>query len=118
MGKRGGANDDANEQFGDERLARIKRRCGHCGLCKAVMRDLVGHCSRRPQCKHHPDTRPLTEEEMAALINDFNEQVANPEYAKAKRVELAKAKHQQEWQPPSGAPVSEGPYRLQFRNMR
>ena len=79
MGKRGAAKEETTDQLGDERLARIKRRCGHCGLCKAVMRDLVGHCSRRPQCKHHPATRPLTEEEMAAVIDDFNEEHANPE---------------------------------------
>ena len=104
MGKRGAAKEEAKEQLGDERLARIKRRCGHCDLCKAMMRDLVGHCSRRPQCKHHPDTRPLTEEEMGAFIDVFNEEQADPEAAKTKRVELARAKHQQEWQPPIGAP--------------
>jgi hypothetical protein len=102
------------EEAGVDRLARLKQRCGYCGLCQSVIRDLTGHCSRRPQCKHNPGTRKLTEAEMAALVSEFHEEQKDPEVAKRKRVEQAKAKHEQEWKPPSGSPVSHGPYCLQF----
>jgi hypothetical protein len=102
------------EEAGVDRLARMKQRCGYCGLCQSVIRDLTGHCSRRPQCKHNPGTRKLTEAEMAALVSEFHEEQKDPEVAKRKRVEQAKAKHEQEWKPPSGSPVSHGPYCLQF----
>ena len=103
----------------DVKLATIKKRCGYCGLCKTVLRDWSGHCSRRPDCKRHPGTRTLSEQELSQLIQEYHAEVQDPAGAKLKRVEVAKARHAEVWQPRApGAVEGHGPYRLAFGKHR
>jgi hypothetical protein len=89
------------DEVQDKKLQTIKARCGYCGLCKAVLRDCNGHCSRRPQCKAHPGTRGLDEQELAQLLAEYEEEKIDPGAAKRRRIVKAKEGHIQAWQPPT-----------------
>ena len=84
----------------DQKLEKIKRRCGYCGRCKTVFRDWVGHCSRRPQCKEHRGTRNLNNDEMAVLLAEYAEEQVDPELATRRKIEKAQAHHIANWVPP------------------
>jgi hypothetical protein len=92
---------------------RIKKRAGYCGLCADVLRDYTGHASRRPRCKAHKDSRALTEEELMRLEKEFQSEVADPEGAKARRVEAARQRQAKAWKAPEGA-TSEEEFRMTF----
>lgn len=92
---------------------RIKKRAGYCGLCADVLRDYTGHASRRPRCKAHKDSRALIEEELVRLEKEFQSEVADPEGAKARRVEAARQRQAKAWKPPEG-PTSEEEFRMNF----
>ena len=99
----------------EQKLQTIKKRAGYCGLCTGVMRDLRGHCSRRPNCKAHLDTRALTAEELQQLEKEFWDEQTNPEGAKERRIKAAKECHQRKWTPPEGeATEREQVYRMNF----
>ena len=85
---------------GGNKMERVKQRCGWCGLCQAMLRNLVGHCSRRPRCKGHPGTRRLSEEEMAQMLAELNAEAEDPQAGKLRRVEAAKARHAEIWRAP------------------
>ena len=90
----------------------IKKRAGYCGLCCDVLRDLAGHCSRRPACKSHAHTRALTEDEVIALRSEFESELENPVVAKVRKVAAAKARSAAQWKPPESAPDVE--YKMTF----
>ena len=86
----------------EQKLATILKRPGYCGLCAAVLRDGVGHISRRPppkKCKARPGARPLTDEERAEIVETYREELRDPLAAKRKKVEVAKAMHKETWRP-------------------
>ena len=95
--------------------ARIKKRSGYCGLCADVLRDWVSHCSRRPQCKAHPDSyHPLKSEELAVLEKEFLEECVDPVGAKERKVEAAKQRQAKGWKGPQTTGTADKVYRMDF----
>ena len=99
---------------------RIKARAGYCGLCCEVLRDFTGHASRRPNCRAHKDSRghyKLSSDEWAQIEADFQQEIADPQNAKLRRVEKAKERHEKNWKTPSQqerATKADQEYRLNF----
>ena len=91
---------------------RIQKRAGFCGLCANVLRDLTGHCSKRPLCKIHAGTRALTDEEWVDIESQFQAEQSDPHEAKRRRVDAAKERHAKSWAPPGEGPDVE--YRMTF----
>ena len=97
----------------EKRWQVIKKRAGYCGLCCDVLRDFQGHCSRRPKCKGHKDSRRLTEDEVAKMRAEFDEEQRNPSAAKEKKVAAAKVRQAANWKPPD-EPAANAEYKMNF----
>jgi len=102
----------------NKKLATILRRCGFCGLCGDVRRDLVGHKRNRKNCAEHALTRPLRPEELEQLKADFWAEYADPDAERRRRTAAAKAHHEKNWQPPTADGVAAGgepeEYKVEF----
>ena len=107
---------DPKGQAATSKLELLKKRAGYCGMCADVLRDCVGQCSRRTACKEHKDTRKLTQDEWTALEAQFWAEQTDPQAARVKRVEDAKARHAKDWKPPSahGDASEDRTYRMEF----
>ena len=111
------ADVDVQRDAALERWAIIKKRAGYCGLCADVLRDFRGHASRRPRCKQHPESRPLTAEELMRLESEFWEECKDPEGAQMRRVAAAKQRQAQAWVPPE-VPADQTEYWMNFGRHR
>jgi hypothetical protein len=86
----------------EARWATLKKTVGYCGLCQGIIRDFKkGHSSRRPNCKNHPDSRDLTEQELLELRQDLEQEFLDPKHARQKRLATAKERHSQSWKAPA-----------------
>jgi hypothetical protein len=99
----------------EDKWAKLQTTVGYCGLCKGVKRDFKkGHSSRRPNCKAHPDSRNLNEEELAVLRKELEEEFADPQHAREKKVAAAKERHAQLWKPPVEEHAVLAVYKMNF----